>query len=1086
MPTNYLVTEQELNAVADAIKAKNGTSGKLRWPTEMVSAIQNITTGVDTSDATVTANDLLSGVIAYGSDGTSITGSIPIRQSTDTFFEGMQYGPRNFNTIGYGQLHFSSGYYGGEHFPILNYSDYTITPSTSSQSIIVFGSIPTYEYFPRAITIEAMPITDWSASGSINIDENKVLSNTYFYNSTGSLTQGNIPIQEPVSTIGTIRVLHPSEFDDYGYPSIIFEPGYYGRDHGLAISSGSNIIVIPSTTSQTISLYGSQATYDYFPLAINIESYPATDWTGGGSVNITSDKVLSDTYFYNSTGTLMQGNIPIQEPVSTAGITYTLRPSHFNQYGYPSITFEPGYYGRSHVIAISSGSSITITPSTTSQTISLYGSQTTYDYFPRFINIESCPTTDWTGGGSINITSDKVLSNTYFYNSVGSLTNGNIVNRTISLSTLPPSSFYKSGYPRLVSLYFPAGYYSQSHYMSIATTTTSWVITPGSQDQTFQLLGTNYSTQTYKPTGFSSGALPQNIIVKSASTIDWTGNGSINITSDKVLSDTYFYNSAGSLKQGNIPIILSSKSGTFGWTIKPSQFDNYGYAQSHIFETGYYGQLHRHVLQTSSTSSIITITPSTSSQTITLFGSSATYDYFPLAINIESSITDWTGNGSVNIEPNKVLSNTYFYNSTGSLQSGLISNFSSSIIYVTPSNFDQSGQFNVATKIFNSGYYSKQHTYYLQSSTSSIITITPSTTSQTISLYGPQATYNYFPHTISIESMITLSTSIQTLYPYQILNTGIPANTSQYFSSSYYYTKSHYTSINTTTTPWTITPSTTSKTIYLFGTSYSTQTNKPSGFSSQAFPQSIIVESYTSTPAQITISSTDWIMNRSLISGYFSNNTITKIDAGTFVYCTNLLSINLPNCTTISSEAFRYCSSLQSAYFSKCTTIGYNAFIGCSNLQSISFPICTTIEDLVFQNCSNLSIANFPQCKTIGSYAFTNCFNLQSITFPTCSFIGQNTFRSCQNLTTASFPKCTTIGSYAFTSCYRLTTLILKNSTVAVLSNTNAFTSTPISTFTSYTSGVYGSIYVPTSLVAAYKSATNWAIYSNRITSTTS
>lgn len=30
----------------------------------------------------------------------------------------------------------------------------------------------------------------------------------------------------------------------------------------------------------------------------------AVDWTGGGSINITSDKVLSDTYFYDNSGNL--------------------------------------------------------------------------------------------------------------------------------------------------------------------------------------------------------------------------------------------------------------------------------------------------------------------------------------------------------------------------------------------------------------------------------------------------------------------------------------------------------------------------------------------------------------------------------------------------------------------------------------------------------------------------------------------------------------------------------------------------------------------------------------------------------------
>jgi len=58
--------------------------------------------------------------------------------------------------------------------------------------------------------------------------------------------------------------------------------------------------------------------------------------------------------------------------------------------------------------------------------------------------------------------------------------------------------------------------------------------------------------------------------------------------------------------------------------------------------------------------------------------------------------------------------------------------------------------------------------------------------------------------------------------------------------------------------------------------------------------------------------------------------------------------------------------------------------------------------------------------------------------------------------------------------------LQLGASSVATLNHVNAFYSTPMS-LSSYT-GSFGSIYVPASLVNAYKSATNWATYSSRIT----
>lgn len=54
--------------IADAIRAKDGSTGTMK-PTEMPGKIAAIETGTDTSDATVTASDLASGVVAYGKDG---------------------------------------------------------------------------------------------------------------------------------------------------------------------------------------------------------------------------------------------------------------------------------------------------------------------------------------------------------------------------------------------------------------------------------------------------------------------------------------------------------------------------------------------------------------------------------------------------------------------------------------------------------------------------------------------------------------------------------------------------------------------------------------------------------------------------------------------------------------------------------------------------------------------------------------------------------------------------------------------------------------------------------------------------------
>ena len=49
------------------------------------------------------------------------------------------------------------------------------------------------------------------------------------------------------------------------------------------------------------------------------------------------------------------------------------------------------------------------------------------------------------------------------------------------------------------------------------------------------------------------------------------------------------------------------------------------------------------------------------------------------------------------------------------------------------------------------------------------------------------------------------------------------------------------------------------------------------------------------------------------------------------------------------------------------------------------------------------------------------------------------------------------------------------------LLSSSVFKNTPIAGYTYYTSGVYGSIFVPESLVSEYKTATNWVSVADRI-----
>jgi len=196
-----------------------------------------------------------------------------------------------------------------------------------------------------------------------------------------------------------------------------------------------------------------------------------------------------------------------------------------------------------------------------------------------------------------------------------------------------------------------------------------------------------------------------------------------------------------------------------------------------------------------------------------------------------------------------------------------------------------------------------------------------------------------------------------------------------------------------------------------------------------------------------------------------------------------------PICTTIGSAAFYLCHGLSYVYFPEVTQMLGNTFGGCSSLSTAVFPLCTKIDDS-FRGCSHLTSVSLPLCEIVGYQAFYYCsYRLSSISLPACYSIGSNAFAEAYRLSIIDLGSNNlsvnsgVIGASAFRSCRSLLSLYLRYSFTISLSNINAFTSTPISNYTASTSGVYGSIYVPSSLYDTYITATNWATYSSRFVS---
>lgn len=204
----------------------------------------------------------------------------------------------------------------------------------------------------------------------------------------------------------------------------------------------------------------------------------------------------------------------------------------------------------------------------------------------------------------------------------------------------------------------------------------------------------------------------------------------------------------------------------------------------------------------------------------------------------------------------------------------------------------------------------------------------------------------------------------------------------------------------------------------------------------------------------------DWatpIIERT-ISGSYTNLSASRVGLYAFQSCVELTTVNFPACSRIYSYAFQ----------------------SCVNLTTALFPVCTLIESYAFASCSSLTMLSFPVCQSIGSYAFKDCYGLTTVNFPACGEISAAAFYNCSLLATASFPACRIFRSSAFSHCFNLLSLYILGSSIPTLSNINVFVSTPISNYTTSTGGVNGSIIVQASMLDAFKTATNWSVYSSR------
>lgn len=161
------------------------------------------------------------------------------------------------------------------------------------------------------------------------------------------------------------------------------------------------------------------------------------------------------------------------------------------------------------------------------------------------------------------------------------------------------------------------------------------------------------------------------------------------------------------------------------------------------------------------------------------------------------------------------------------------------------------------------------------------------------------------------------------------------------------------------------------------------------------------------------------------------------------------------------------------------TKAGPYSFAEQAQLTTVSMPEVTDIWHHCFLDCVKLTSIYFPKLVRLQYNAFRNCSSLTEFVSGESfdSRIDSSTFEGCTSLTKADFKHINNQGfDYYSLACANLVTLIIRN-----IDAVPPISSTTFGANTTKMNKGEGYIYVPASMVAAYKAATNWSKYADQI-----
>ena len=243
---------------------------------------------------------------------------------------------------------------------------------------------------------------------------------------------------------------------------------------------------------------------------------------------------------------------------------------------------------------------------------------------------------------------------------------------------------------------------------------------------------------------------------------------------------------------------------------------------------------------------------------------------------------------------------------------------------------------------------------------------------------------------------------------------------------------------------------------------------------------------------------------------------LAHIGVAAFRRCESITISSIPDgVMVISDNAFSYCNALGNLDLGNVLELGVSAFDNCKSLNISSFPAgITSFPANCFYWCSSLTTAELPPVVTsIGNSSFSRTKVRFSRIPDGCTYIGDwamdysdvtisripgsvesigaEAFRDCRlipSLTVEEGVK--TIGRIAFYNCTSMVSLSLPSTITSIgdqcFYNTTSLSKVRLSATIppSIGANAFGSdvnIYVPDASVNAYKSASGWAPYADRI-----